>query len=101
METTKIHINSTISTKGSRYACADVGNFYTNSRLTSPEYMRIHKRDITQENKNKYNVIDYVNADGYVYCEITGAMYGLKTAGYIANQALMKHLAPHGYYPSK
>ena len=46
-------------------------------------------------------VMDYVDADGYVYCEITGAMYGLKAAGYIANQDLMKHLAPHGYYSSK
>ena len=101
METTKIHINSTISTKGATYACADVGNFYTNSRLTSPEYMRIHERDITQEVKDEYNVMDYVDDDGYVYCEITGAMYGLKAAGYIANQDLKKHLAPHGYYPSK
>ena len=85
METTKIHINSTISTKGARYACADVGNFYTNSRLESPEYMRIHERDIPQEVKDEYNVMNYVDKDGYVYCEINGALYGLSQSGYIAN----------------
>lgn len=101
MEKTKIYINSAISTKGARYTCADVGNFYTNSRLTSPEYMLIHEGDITQEVRDEYNVMDYVDTDGYVYCEIIGAMYGLSQAGYITNQDLMKNLAPHGYYPSK
>ena len=81
METVKIHINSTISTKGARYACADIGNFYTNSRLTTPEYMRIHERDIPDEVKDEYNVEEYIEDDGYVYCEINGAMYGLKAAG--------------------
>ena len=33
LETTKIHANSTISTPGARQAFADIGNFYTNSRL--------------------------------------------------------------------
>ena len=39
IETAKILINSTISTDGARFACWDVGNFYTNSRLDKPEYM--------------------------------------------------------------
>lgn len=56
IERTEIHINNAISIKGARYACADIGNFYTDSRLTTPEYMQIHERDITQEVKDKYNV---------------------------------------------
>ena len=43
----------------------------------------------------------YVEADGYVYVEITGAMYRLSASGYIANQDLQKHLAKYGYYPTK
>ena len=31
LETIKIHLNSTISTKNAKYAAADIGNFYTNS----------------------------------------------------------------------
>ena len=60
MKTVKIHLNSTIFTKEARYACADLGNFYTNSKLEKPEYMRIHERDIPQEVKDEYNVMDYV-----------------------------------------
>lgn len=101
MEITKIHINSTISTNGARYTCANVGKFYTNFKLTSLEYIQIYERDITQEVNSECNVMDYVDANGYIYCEITGAMYGLKAAGYITNQDLIKHLTPHGYYPSK
>ena len=77
LETTKILINSTISTKGARFACANIGNMYTNSRLDTPEYMRIHISDITEEVQEEYDVAEYVNKDGYVYCEINGALYGL------------------------
>ena len=101
LETIKIHLNSTISTKNAKYAAADIGNFYTNSKLDTPEYMRIHLSLIPQEIINKYKAMEYVDIDGYVYCEITGAMYGLAQSGRIANQDLQKHLAKYGYYPTK
>ena len=101
LETTKIMLNSTISTKGARFACADIGNMYTNSRLERPKYMRIHLSDITEEVQEEYNVAEYVDEDRYAYCEINGALYGLAQAGYIANKDLIKHLAPFGYYLSK
>ena len=40
--------------------------------------------------------VPYVEADGYVYVEITGAMYGLSASRYIANQDLQKHPAKYG-----
>ena len=101
LETTKILINSTISTQGVQFACADIGNMYTNTRLDTPEYMRIHISDITEEVQEEYDVAKYVNEDGYVYCEINGALYGLAQAGYIVNKDLIKYLTPYGYYPSK
>ena len=70
LETTKILINSTISTEGARFACADIGNMYTNSRLDTPEYMRIHINDIPEEVQEEYNTDEYVKEDGYVYYEI-------------------------------
>ena len=100
METTKILINGTISTEKARFACWDIGNFYTNSRLETPEYM-LHIKDIPEEVIEECNVLQYVNEYGYVYCKITGAMYGLAQAGRIAHLDLVKHLAPHGYFPSK
>ena len=80
---------------------ADIGNMYTNSRLPTPEYMRIHKSDIPLEIQEEYNVSKYVADDGYVYCKILGALYGLAQSGFIAHVDLKKHLAPFGYYPSK
>lgn len=101
LETVKIHLNSVISTKGAKYACVDVRNFYTNSRLDEPEFMRIHIDDFTEEVIKEYNVMEYLDEDGYVYCQIDGCMYGLSQAGKIANDDLKKILEPHGYYPSK
>ena len=45
--------------------------------------------------------MQYVDKNGFVYCEIVGAMYGLKQAGEIANEVLIKYLKPFGYYLSK
>lgn len=101
METVKILINSTISTKGVRIPCWDIENIYTNSRLEEPEYMKIHIQDIPKEVNEEYNVMEYANKDGYMYCEITIAMYSLVQAGRITNLDLMNHLEPHSYYPSK
>ena len=82
METTKIIINnSTILIEKACFACWDVGKFYTNLRLETPEYMRIHIRDIPEEVIEEYNVLQYVNEDSYVYCKMTGAMYGLAQDG--------------------
>ena len=77
LETVKIHLNSLLSTKGAKYACIDVGNFYTNSRLEEPEFMRMHINDFTEEVIEEYNVMEYANEDGYVYCPIDGCMHGL------------------------
>ena len=88
LETIKIHLNSTISTKDAKYATADIGNFYTNSKLKSPEYMKIHLSLIPQEIIDEYDVMQYVETDWYVYVEITGAMYGLSQSERIANHDL-------------
>ena len=40
-----------------------------------------------------------IDKDGYVYCEIIKGMYGLKEAGCVVFQNLVKNLAPFGYEP--
>jgi hypothetical protein len=101
LETTKILLNSVISTPGARFGCFDISNMYLNTKLPSPEYMRIHTSMIPQEVMDEYNVSQYLDETGYAYVEITGAIYGLAQSGYLANQDLIKNLAPFGYYPSK
>jgi hypothetical protein len=103
METIKIHINSTISRakKGAIYLFIDIGNMYLNTKLLSPEYMQIHIDLIPEEIREEYNTDEFMDENGYVYMEVTGAIYGLSQSGYLANQDLIKNLAKHGYHPVK
>ena len=86
METTKIHLNSTISTLGARFGCANIGNFYTTSRLKESKYMKKQLKYIIQEIIDEHDVMQYVDENGFVYCDLVGAIYGLKQAGKIANE---------------
>ena len=63
--------------------------------------MRINLQDITDEVIEEYNLLSYLEPDGYVYFGIYGALYGLAQSGRIASDDLKQNLEPHGYYPSK
>ena len=54
--TSKILWNSTLSTEGARYMCADVKNFYINTPMDEPEYMKIKLYPIPPEFMSKYNL---------------------------------------------
>ena len=64
LETIKIHLNSTILAKDAKYGAADIGNFYTNLKLDSPEYMRIHLSLIPQEIIEEFDALKFVDKDG-------------------------------------
>jgi hypothetical protein len=99
LETIKIHINSTISRKEAKYMSIDIVNMYLNTKLLSPEYMHIHIDLIPEEIQHEYNTKEFADKDGYVYMEVTGAIYGLSQSGSLANQDLIKNLAIYGYHP--
>jgi hypothetical protein len=63
------------------------------------EYMRIKVVDIPPDIFEHYNLGPLVH-NGYVYTEIRRGMYGLPQAGRLANDALLPHLAAHGYTPA-
>ena len=66
LKTIKIHLNSSYSTEGVKYAAVNIGNFYTNSKLDSPEYMHIHSSLVPKDLINKDVAIKYMHKDGYV-----------------------------------
>ena len=99
LTTAKCLFNSTISTPGAKFMCADVKNFYLNTPMERYEYMRIHIKLIPPEIIEEYNLLELVHND-YVYIEIRKGMYGLPQAGIIANKLLAKRLAKHGYFQS-
>ena len=98
---TKILLNSTISDakNGARFISADLSDFFLESTMPTPEYMRIHSKYFPPEMKESYNIEQRIAKDGYVYVKIKKGMYGLKQAAILAYQQLVKRLAPHGYYP--
>ena len=100
---TKILLNSTISDakRGARFMSLDIKDFFLMSPLPieDREYMRIHSRYFSDDYIKENNLHDYINADGYIYCEILLGMYGLKQAAILAYKQLKERLEPAGYYP--
>ena len=92
--------NSTISTKGARYAASDVKIFYLATPLDDPEYMRIQAALVPQEFIDKYELQDKIK-DGYIYMRIIRGIYGLPQSGKLANDLLKKRLEIHGYHEVK
>ena len=61
------------------------------------QYMLIHKKIIPQEVLNEYNII--FDDHDFTYVEIRRGMYGLKEAGGIAFDQLVRKLKRFGYEP--
>ena len=97
----KLLFNSVVSTKGAKFMTADISNFYLNTRLTRPEYIRLKLADIPGKIIMEYKLKQKATADGSIYLEVTKGMYGLPQAGRLANKLLEKGLNKEGYYQSK
>jgi hypothetical protein len=77
----KTHANSVVSTPNARYMTIDISNFYLNTPMVCPEYLKVKLSNIPEEVIDKYNLRDIATQDGYVYIEVTKGMYGLQQAG--------------------
>jgi hypothetical protein len=75
----------------------DLANFYLNTPLDRPEYVRIQLSIMPQEVIDEYNLMQY-EYNGWIYFELGMGMYGLKQAGKLANDLLSQRLFGHGYY---
>jgi hypothetical protein len=91
LETIKILFNSVISTVGAKFISIDIKNFYLNTLLARPEYVRIPINLIPEEITREYKLTSLIK-DGNVMAEANKGMYGLPQA------LLEKRLEPHGYY---
>ena len=100
IQTANLLFNSTISTKGGRFMCIDLKDFYPGTPMNRYEYMWIKMSDITQDIIDQYGLKEKA-ANGKVLVEIRKVMYGLKQAGRIANNRLKQHLKTYGYVPCR
>jgi len=98
----KIFLNSVISTNGAKFANADLANFYLMSPLKRPKYATIKLSDIpSEEGITEYKLHQFATPDGWVYVQVTQAMYGLPQAGSLGQDQLEKGLNQEGYYQSQ
>eukprot|EP00804_Cyclotella_cryptica_P012915 CCRYP_002273-RA/>CCRYP_002273-RA protein AED:0.38 eAED:0.38 QI:0/0/0/1/0/0/3/0/465 len=100
MLTTKILLNSIISTQGARFMTIDIKDFYLNTLMARPEFMRLKLADIPVEFIILYNLRNLATPDGNVYVRVQKGMYGLPQAGIIAQQLLESRLVANGYQQS-
>ena len=61
--------------------------------------MRIPLKIIPQEIIDAYNLTARVDDQGWIYMRTTRGVYGIKQDGILANQELVKNMAPFGYHP--
>jgi hypothetical protein len=100
MVTVKIHLNSIVSTKGARYCTIDLKDFYLNTPMVCPEFMRMKLTEFPEDFAQIYKLHVLVNANGFVSIEIQKGMYGLPQASILAQELLEKCLNKHGYCQS-
>ena len=84
MTTIELILNSVISSIWAKFMTADVKNFYLNTPMEEPEYMKILIRLIPDEKKVEYKVSKFEHT-GYVYVQINKGMYGMAQEGLLAN----------------
>jgi hypothetical protein len=100
MPTVKAHLNSVISTPGAKYMTLDISDFYLNTEMERPEFMRISSRIITEEITQQYDLQQY-NKDNYVYFQINKGLYGLVQAGKLAYDKLLQILLQADFFGVK
>ncbi|KAI2506705.1 Reverse transcriptase (RNA-dependent DNA polymerase) [Fragilaria crotonensis] len=98
LTTAKLLFNSVLSTPNAKFMATDLKGFYLGTPMARYEYMRIPIGLIPDVIIALYNLLPLVT-NGHVFVEIRRGMYGLPQAGRLANDQLIKFMAPHGYHP--
>jgi hypothetical protein len=80
-----------------RFLTLDIKDFYLNTPLERPEYLRITTKFLPDDILAKNNLKAYLS-DGSILFQVNKGMYGLPQAGLLAQNRLVQHLAAHGYH---
>ena len=95
MPLVKLLLQSVVS-DNKRFLTLDIKDFYLNTPLDRPEYLRIQSKFLPQHILDTNNIQSYIH-NGSVLFEVNKGMYGLPQAGLLAQTRLIAHLALHGY----
>ena len=98
--TVKLVLNSVASDPEAQWLTTDISDFYLGTPMDTPEYMRVPLKYIPAATMEKHNLAGLVH-NGAVIMQLNKGIYGLKQAGRLAQQRLIKHLADHGYHQTE
>ena len=99
--TVKLLLNSVISTKNAKFMTIDIKDFYLMTPMKRYKYFRMNIALFPQDIIEEFNLLEKVDHDGNVFCEVRRGMYGLPQAGIIAQELLEERLIVAGYRQSK
>ena len=95
MPVVKLLLQSAIS-ENMNVMTMDARDYYLNTPLQRPEYLRIPLKFISTGVIEKHKLSPYIHNDSILFSVHKG-MYGLPQAGYLAQIQLIQHLRKHGY----
>jgi hypothetical protein len=78
----------------------DIKDFYLNTPMDRPEFMRLKMADIPKEFIDLYRLRQLATPDEHIYVRVQKGMYGLPQAGIIAQPLLETRLIVNGYHQS-
>lgn len=96
MPVVKLLLQSVIS-DDVKWMTLDIKDYYLNTPLLRPEYIRIQHKLILDAVITKHLLQPYMTNNSILF-EVNQGMYGLPQAGYLAQQRLITHLAKHEYH---
>ena len=96
MPVVKILLQSVIS-DDLNWMTLDIKDYYLNTPLSRPEYIRIQRELIPNDIMERYKLDQYMSNNSVLF-EVNRGMYRLPQAGLLAQQQLVEHLAKHQYY---
>ena len=102
LPTVKLLINSIISTPGAKVLGLDLKDFYLNTPMNRPEFIRM-KLDDFQDPEDvivRCNLRDKVDQKGFVMVRVEKGMGGLSCAGILAQNLLAERLEYHEHWQS-
>ena len=98
--TVKLHLNSVISTPGARFMGIDIKNFYLNTPMDRPEYLKMKLDNFPDDVIEHYGLREKADDRGFVVTRVEKGMYELPHAGIIAQKLPEERLNKEGYRQS-
>ena len=96
MPVVKLLLQSVIS-DDLNWMTLDIKDYYLNTPLPRPEYIRIQQKLIPANVIEKHDLQPFL-VNNSVLFEVNQGMYGLPQAGYLAQRRLIAHLAENDYH---